>query len=875
MNNFIHFEKRLNPYKILGSERTPHQPTINDDVCIRVINAIYDDTTKLILVDEVNNELVYKFDDVKEVEKGYTYEFNIGKFEYNQHLEYYFVNSESKSLRYHFTVSQSTIVSSKNAKIEVANNQCNIEMTLTDHICKKLYLAFTVQYLVIGEEQKISTNTIISEHSDFVHITNTTNSHYATIDKSTLNITIYDHHNKIIIENLAIHITHSNDEIIKLSYTYHSECDGIYGTGERYNHVNQKGLITDNMIFEQFTNQDRATYFPIPFYFTPNGYGIMNNTKAVIEYDFANQDDNTYTMDIAMNSKGIVDDMYILFGQPKDIISKYLHLSALPQIPPEWSFGIWVSANRWNSQKHIDEQIEIIKKHDYPATALVIEAWSDERTFYIFNEAQYNTTDSSKPFAYDDFSFKEDALWTNPKKMIKDLQDIGVHLILWQIPVLKTISQYNDNVQHNADVQYAVDNDLCVKDGDDVYALPDFWFDHSYLPDFTNPETLKWWFDKRQYLLDIGVDGFKTDGGEFIYKDNISFFNGDTGRDMKNQYASDYIRTYSDFVGKDGVLFSRASYLGNQNNPIHWAGDQLSTWEELRSVMKAGLSMGLSGVPYWSFDIGGFAGELPSSELYIRSTQAAVFTPVMQWHSEPMSGQFQAIYPRDSNIINDRSPWNIAEVNGDSDVMTQSVRYANLRVNLLPYIICQAQIAQLATKPMMCHLVYNYPDDINTYDIDDQFMLGDLLVAPIMIEGSTARQVYLPEGQWIDLNTGDVIQGGKTISVQCPLHQIPVYLMEGKAIALNLNSAYNIYESAPKSLDDMQEISMFITGSNGEYQHYQDSKVALMVTWDENGYDIVENNTGKAIKILTPTQYSNIVAVGSTLFNEIKLNIYE
>ncbi len=133
-------------------------------------------------------------------------------------------------------------------------------------------------------------------------------------------------------------------------------------------------------------------------------------------------------------------------------------------------------------------------------------------------------------------------------------------------------------------------------------------------------------------------------------------------------------------LADDGVLFSRAGYKGCQQFPVHWSGDQQSLFSELRAVIKAGLSLGLSGVPFYSFDIGGFANKLPTTELYLRWTSMAVFAPIFQWHSEPTFGQFADVIKGDGGI-NDRSPWNVAEFNNDESALTAGCYYANMRMN--------------------------------------------------------------------------------------------------------------------------------------------------------------------------------------------------
>ncbi len=872
MTNFTHYEKRLRPYELLGNERTPYLPEVGDEIIIRTLSKQYDKDTKLVLIYNGVQKEVSPYNSL-ETDKGWSYEFAADMSEYNQMVEYYFENTLGKSETYSYKVYKTSMLDSENTELEIHGDCCSLNFSVGNNIAKSIYIGFCGGKLYFGNRKAGETG-IVSNELNEIRITDCKSEYYAVLDKEELSVDIYNGDGKCVVKDMRFSITHNEDEIIKISYHYDSDCDGIYATGERFNAVNRKGLKTDNMIFEQFTNQGEATYFPIPFFFTTNGYGVLNDTRTLINYDFDSCGDG-YSIDVYMNSRQTVDDMCFIFGSPKDVIYEYLKLSGMPNIPPEWSFGIWISANRWNCQKHIEEQMEYMKNYNYPASVLVIEAWSDENTFYIFNEAEYETADGGKTFEYDDFSFNKEGLWTNPKKMIDELKEMGIHLVLWQIPVLKAIEDENENLQHNADTEYALLNGLCAMENDKAYKLPDFWFKQSYLPDFTNPETSKWWFEKRKYLLDIGVDGFKTDGGEFIYKDNLSFYSGDTGIEMKNQYSCEYIKSYSEFVGSDRVLFSRASYLGNQQNPIHWAGDQMSTWEELRSMVKAGLSLGLSGVPYWSFDIAGFAGDLPSDELYLRATQLAVFAPVMQWHSEPMTGQFQEVYKRDGSIINDRSPWNIAEVTGNPKVINESVKYANLRVNFLPYILSQANISAQTGRPMMRHLVYDNPHDKNVYNMEDQFMLGDLMVAPVLYEGRVQRDVYMTEGSWMDLNTGEVIKGGRTIKCDCGMENIPLYLKSGCGIAFNLNELYGFYDIAPKSLGLIKTITVLICGNKGEYIHTDTSGESIVIKWDENEYKVVKNTSGKNIEVLSSFKFNDMESSGLIKLNNAEFKIYK
>ena len=411
-----------------------------------------------------------------------------------------------------------------------------------------------------------------------------------------------------------------------------SSYNAAFGLGERFDSVNQKGNERTIEVREKFCRQGPVSYCPVPFFFTDAGFGVYIDTLRVSRIRF--WDDIVITLNGTFQE---LPELVFFFGKPADILHDFSRFTGKVRLPPKWSFGPWISANRWNTRAEIEKQVSLLHQHGFSATVLVVEAWSDESTFYIWNGATYQENDGSTGFSYDQLSFEGNSYWPDSKSMIDRLHEEGIHLILWQVPVLKKTEPGHYCIQHDRDRQYAVEHGyVAVNPDGSPYTIPEgHWFAGSMVPDLTNPKAVKWWFDKRRYLLGMGVDGFKTDGGEFIHRGDIKFFDGSAGKEMRNGFVKRYIKSYADFAGKDRVLFSRAGYTGQQSCPVQWAGDQQSSWDELQSVLKAGLSIGLSGVPYWSFDIGGFAGDLPDIELYERSTQLAVFAPIMQWHSEP------------------------------------------------------------------------------------------------------------------------------------------------------------------------------------------------------------------------------------------------
>lgn len=618
--------------------------------------------------------------------------------------------------------------------------------------------------------------------------------------------------------------------------------DGIYGFGERFDRVNQKGLHTKVQVYEKYSYQGEITYMPMPFFWTDAGFGVFIDTLPVSHYDLENGIKAYFQAD----SRGNLPKIYFLFGTPKEIIEQYWGLTGgNPKLPPKWSFGVWMSSNRWNTQKEMDKQLALYEKHNLPMNVVVVEAWSDEETFYIWNGAEYEPKAGNESFTYEDFKFSPDAPWYDPKGFMDKLEEQNLKLILWNTSIYsddKICIWKNGEVyqQHKNDTDYAIDNHLCVyrQDGT-LYRVKDGrFFGRGLIPDFTNPEAKRIWFEKRQYLLDMGVAGFKTDGGEYIYEEDLVFHNGMTGLEMENGYAQSYIQAYSDFMGDKGVVFARAGYTGQQQWPVQWAGDQKSTWEEFRSVIRAGLSSSLSGVPFWSFDLAGFAGTdespMPTVELYCRSTQMAVFAPIMQWHTEPFEGPVKKFF-EGLEVNNDRSPWNMADYYHDDQLVERLRYHYNLRTNLIPYLYDTAIKATESAEPMMKHLSLEYPSDKNCVNIEDEFMLGSILLAPIVEEDVTGRDLYLPQGMWYDFYTGEPTEGGRVLYAECGEDRIPAFVREGGCVALNLGEKEELGSYVGNRLDCYQNLTFFLYGTAGEYRFRDDLGNDIKITWSEAG----------------------------------------
>ena len=554
--------------------------------------------------------------------------------------------------------------------------------------------------------------------------------------------------------------------------TIHVPYNGAYGMGEKYDSLNQKGKTVINQVREKFCFQGDKTYCTTPFFWTDTGFGLYVDTCEVTTFDFGESCIGVKLPETA--------ELVLFTGTPEEMVREYMSLFGPAVLPPEWTMGIWISANRWNTQKDVDELLAKLKKYDFPASIVVLEAWSDEATFYIWNGAKYEPVPDGRALKYEDFDFGGTP-WPNPAKMVQDIHDAGLKLLLWQVPVYK--KQGDDevqNAQNDLDREDAAARKLCVTMPDGTpYTIPKGnWFPDSMVPDFTNPDTIKSWFAKRQYLLDIGVDGFKTDGGEFIHRSDAQFHDGTTGTEGTNRYSRDYAESYCNFVGSNGVIFSRAGFSGQHTVPCHWGGDQQSQNSELASVLKAGLSAAASGMIFWGFDLAGFAGPLPSLDLYRRATQMACFCPIMQWHSEPDGGQFRELMPG-AEGNNERSPWNMEESYAAPGFMDEMRYWHKLHEQLRPYLWKTAQNCVRDSKPFMRPLIYEWSNDANAVNCQDEYLLGDdLLVAPLLEENATSREVYLPDGLWVDFFDGTEYVGNQTVTAGKD-GKLPVFTRNG------------------------------------------------------------------------------------------------
>ncbi|GAA2168047.1 TIM-barrel domain-containing protein [Pedococcus bigeumensis] len=559
-----------------------------------------------------------------------------------------------------------------------------------------------------------------------------------------------------------------------------AEGDHVVGFGERFDHLDQGGRRLDAVVFEQYKSQGAhgRTYLPMPFAHVVgadgSAWGFHVRTSRRSWYDVGASETDRLTVEVALGGTAHESlDVRLYDGDPTAVLHSFLDEVGRAEELPSWVFRLWASGNEWNTQALVTERMDSHRELDIPVGVVVIEAWSDEEGIMLFRDASYAPRPDGSPFSAADFEFPADGAWPDPKAMVDDLHSRGIKVILWQIPLLKT-AQSEDGLHEQvlAEGEAMVHEGHAVREADGTaYLNRGWWFPKSLMPDLSSQRTRDWWTAKRDYLVrDLGVDGFKTDGGEHAWGHDLQYADGRRGDEGNNLYPVHYAKAFGDLLRKHGkapITFSRSGFTGSQAHGVFWAGDEDSTWEAFRNSVTAGLTASACGIVYWGWDLAGFSGPVPDAELYLRAAGASTFMPVMQYHSEFNHHQLP---------LRDRTPWYVEEVTGDERVVPVFRRFAQLRERLVGYLAEEAAETVRTDRPLMRALFFDHPGDAAVWQHPRQWMLGvDLLVNPVTEEGAQTWSTYLPAGEWVDVWTGESHQGVQVVHREMPIDEVPVY----------------------------------------------------------------------------------------------------
>ena len=534
-------------------------------------------------------------------------------------------------------------------------------------------------------------------------------SDYGTIqiNKNPWRIVLKDKAGRILSQTAALSdadSTQGSDNARRINPVFTLTADEmIFGCGESATGLNKAGQKVNLFVTDPQGPETDQMYKPIPFFMSNRGYGMFMHTSAPVTCDFG----ATY---IGLNKMFMGDenlDLFVFFGEPKDILDEYTDLVGKPGMPPLWSFGTWMSRITYFSEKEGYDVAANIRKNKYPCDVIHFDTgWFDVdwQCDYKFSENRFQ----------------------NPQQMLKDLRSQGFHVCLWQLPYFTPKNRYFSEL---------IEKDMYVKNGNGELPYEDV------VLDFSNPETVKWYQDKLAGLLNIGVSAIKVDFGEAAPLNGI-YASGKSGWYEHNLYPVRYDMAVSEITKKlhnENIMWARAAWAGSQRYPLHWGGDAATTNTGLLGTLRAGLSFGLSGFSFWSHDMGGFVKSTPE-DLYCRWIPFGFLTSHTRAHGAPPT-----------------EPW-LYDSKRVQDVFRKS---AEMKYRLMPYVYAQAKECTEKGLPMLRALFVEFPDDPGAWKVDDEYLFGSqILVAPLLESGMTGRTVYLPEGKWIDYQTEKVYEGG-------------------------------------------------------------------------------------------------------------------
>ena len=549
----------------------------------------------------------------------------------------------------------------------------------------------------------------------------------------------------------------------RATISFKCEADECFvGTGERFRKMDLSGQTF------QLKNQDgqgvnnRRCYKNIPFYMSSRMYGAFYHTSDYCKLSLA--DHSTRSVQF-LNDHATLD-VFLMGGQtPEEILKSYRMLTGFPQMPPLWSFGIWMSRMTYFSADEVNEICDRLRNEHYPCDVIHLDTgWfrTDWLCEWKFNPERF----------------------PDPKAFIKRLADNGYKVSLWQLPYIASGAEQIEEAKTNKYIsQPTKEEDSSTGGASNFSAL-----DYAGTIDFTYDKATDWYKNQLlKPLLEMGVKCIKTDFGENIHMDHK--YHAMEPERLNNIYALLYQRAAYEVtqeVTGDGIVWARSAWAGCQRYPLHWGGDSESSWAGMAGSLKGGLHFGLSGFAFWSHDVPGFHStpnfmNSPLREdVYVRWTQFGVFSSHMRYH-----GSFK------------REPWhypNIAPI---------VKKWWKLRYQLMPYIIEQGELSCKSGYPMLRALLMHHPHDRQCWHIDDEYYFGsEFLVCPVM-NSDNHRDIYLPEGLWANFFTGERLEGGRWYyNVEVPLDEMPVFVRPGALIKL--------YPDEVDSTDDM-DMSKVIT----------------------------------------------------------------
>lgn len=556
----------------------------------------------------------------------------------------------------------------------------------------------------------------------------------------------------------------------------------VYGLGERFTPFVKNGQSVEIWNEDGGTSTDQS-YKNIPFYLTNRGYGVFVNNPGKVEFEVATEQ----VTKVGFSVPGENLDYFLINGPSmKEVLMRYTNLTGKPALPPQWTFGLWLSTSFTTDydEKTVMSFIDGMLERGIPLSVFHFDCcWMRE-------------------FHWTDFVWDE-RVFPDPEGMLKRVKAKGIRICVW---INSYIGQESVLFGEGMEKGY-----FLKRENGDVWQW-DMWQPGLAIIDFTNPEAVAWYQEKLEMLLDMGVDCFKTDFGERIPTD-VVYYNGANPEKMHNYYTYLYNKAVYEVLTKkrgkeEAVLFARSATVGGQKFPVHWGGDCWSDYESMEESLRGGLSLTSSGFGYWSHDIGGFESQ-STPDVYKRWAAFGLLSTHSRLHGSTSY----------------RVPWVY-----DEEAVDVVRFFTKLKLELLPYLYSSAVYTSNTGIPMMRSMALEFEGDMNCRYLDKQYMLGDsLMAAPIFNEEGKAKY-YLPEGLWTNYLTGDTQEGGCWREEQHGYLSVPLWVRENSIIPVGINCEHIDYQFAGNV-----EMKVYALKDKARSVVYQASKKVLELMLEKEG----------------------------------------
>jgi alpha-glucosidase len=453
---------------------------------------------------------------------------------------------------------------------------------------------------------------------------------------------------------------------------------------------------------------------------------------------------------------------FLLGGDVRGVMREVAELLGRPPLPPRWALGFLQSTRHFHDTGELRQLPRTLREKRIPCDGM------------IYLSSYGEALGWNRGVGHLEF---QPRLWSDPAALLEEVRSQHFEVITHEYPVLHEASPLFAEAESRG---Y-----LLAEGYERASATGANYRQGQRYVDFSNPAARAWWWSAHRELVQLGVAGWWLDGGEGPPAE--ATLHGGSGRLLHNIYDRFRHEAFAEGEAADRpdqrvFLLCRSGAAGMQRfGATCWSGDINNDFATLEAQIPLGLNTGLSGVPYWGTDVGGFFHPIPESgELYARWFQLGAFSPIFRSHGW---------------VWREHVPW----AHG-SEVEAICRQYAELRYRLLPYTYTLAWQAHVLGLPLMRPLVMNYPDDPRMWGLGHQFLWGDdLLVAPVTREGVTAWPVYVPAGAWYDFWTGVRHEGPRGITVEAPLDKLPLFVRAGAIVP----TGPVVQHTAERPLDDV------------------------------------------------------------------------